>query len=70
MEQLELPFKEYEDKQLHIPFYEEIAKILEKNPRSVEFKFKLHTDLVDVYVGDRLLYKITKEEYEKLTGEL
>lgn len=46
----EIPFEEYRNKQLHLPFVEELDKILSVHPEMVEFVIRPHDDMVDVKI--------------------
>ncbi len=45
----------------------EIQSLLETDGDRVHFKLHQHTDIVDVYFNDSLLYKINRNLYYKLT---
>lgn len=45
----------------------EIESLLETDGDKVHFKLHQHTDIVDVYFNDSLLYKINRNLYYKLT---
>ncbi|MBO7716522.1 MAG: hypothetical protein J6S85_23355 [Methanobrevibacter sp.] len=47
----EIPFEEYRDRQLRLPFIEELDKILSAHPEMVEFVIHPHDDMVDVKIG-------------------
>lgn len=65
----EIPFEEYRDKQLRLPFIEELDKILSAHPEMVEFVIRPHDDMVDVQIGWTTYYVITKRQYHLLVDE-
>ena len=58
-----IPFEEFKDKQLNIPFIEELDTILSAHPDLVEFVMRPHDDMVDVNIDWTTLYVITKRQY-------
>lgn len=65
----EIPFEEYRDKQLRLPFVEELDKILSAHPEMVEFVIHPHDDMVDVKIGWATYYVITKRQYHLLADD-
>lgn len=64
-----IPFEEYRDRQLHLPFIEELEKIFSVNPEMVEFVIRPRDDMVDVKIGGDTHYVITKRQYHLLTDD-
>lgn len=62
----EIPFEEYRNKQLRLPFIEELDKILSVYPEMVEFIVRPNDDMVDVQIGWEIFYVITKRQYRLL----
>lgn len=58
-----IPFEEFKDKQLNIPFIEELSSMLSVQPDLVEFVIHPHDDMVDVNIDWTTLYVITKRQY-------
>lgn len=65
----EIPFEEYKNKQLRLPFVEELDKILSAHPEMVEFVIHPHDDMVDVKIWGATYYVITKRQYHLLADD-
>lgn len=65
----EIPFEEYRDRQLHLPFIEELEEILSIHPEMVEFVIHPHNDMVDVKLGWTTYCFITKKQYHLLADD-
>ena len=65
----EIPFEEYKNKQLRLPFVEELDKILSAHPELVEFVIHPRDDMVDVKIGWATYYVITKKQYHLLADD-
>lgn len=65
----EIPFEEYRDRQLHLPFVEELDKILSIHPEMVEFVIHPHDDMVDVKIWGATYCVITKRQYHLLADD-
>ena len=65
----EIPLEEYRDKQLHLPFIEELEEILSIHPEMVEFVIHPHNDMVDVKLGWTTYCIITKKQYHLLADD-
>lgn len=64
-----IPFEEYKNKQLYLPFPEELEKILSAHPELVEFVVHPHDDMVDVMMCGDIYYVITKRQYHLLVDD-
>lgn len=64
-----IPFEKHSDRQSHLPFIEELDKILSVCPELVEFVIRPDDDMVDILIDWATYYVITERQYHLLVGD-
>ena len=64
-----IPFEKHRERQSHLPFIEELDKILSVCPELVEFVIYPNDDMVDILIDWATYCVITERQYHLLVGD-